>query len=30
VPAPDIEAARELIASGVLVHAAQAAIGEPL
>ncbi|MGB8796682.1 MAG: aromatic amino acid lyase, partial [Candidatus Aquilonibacter sp.] len=30
VPAPDIEAARELIASGLLVHAAQAAIGEPL
>ena len=30
VPAPDIEAARELIGSGVLVHAAQTAIGEPL
>jgi histidine ammonia-lyase len=30
VPAPDIAAARELIASGALVEAAQGAIGEPL
>lgn len=30
VPAPDIQAARELIASGALVQAAQSAIGESL
>jgi hypothetical protein len=28
IPAPDIEAARELIRSGALIAAAQAAIGE--
>jgi histidine ammonia-lyase len=30
VPAPDIQAARELIASGALVNAAEGAIGERL